>query len=229
MFAQRIGAICFIAASLWSFPLAAQYTVWIDGQNLGSNFMRVYNVALPPIGYVHFCHRNPNECRQERTKLRRIGLTSERWSELVSINKYVNESVTPVSDQNLYGKLEFWTYPQYRGDCDDYVLLKRRMLVSKGWPLSSLLITVVLDENGDGHAILTARTADGDFILDNKRQEIVAWNESPYRFVKRQSYKNQRIWMSLMPDQRNASTSSAIFQQAYPRKHPGGDRSSGEK
>ncbi len=228
MYAQRIGAVCFLAASLCSSPLAAQYTAWIDGQNLGSKFMRVYNASPPPIGYLQFCRRHPTECRPEFTKQRRLELTADRWSELESVNRYVNKTVTPVSDQDLYGKPEFWTFPQYQGDCEDYVLLKRRMLVNKGWPLSALLITVVLDENSDGHAILTVRTANGDYILDNKRQEIVAWNESPYRFVKRQSHENQRKWMSLLPDQKNNSLSSANFQQALPPRHARGGLHTGE-
>ena len=38
----------------------------------------------------------------------------------------------------------------------------------RGWPESKLLITVVRDENNEGHAVLTVRTDEGDFILDNR-------------------------------------------------------------
>ena len=32
-------------------------------------------------------------------------------------------------------------------------------------------MTVVIDEQGEGHAVLMVRTDRGDFILDNKRDE----------------------------------------------------------
>ncbi len=54
------------------------------------------------------------------------------------------------------------------GDCEDYVLLKRRMLMQAGWPREALLITVVRDRNNDGHAVLTVKTNRGEFILDNQ-------------------------------------------------------------
>ena len=73
------------------------------------------------------------------------------------------------------------------------------MLIERGWPQSALLLTVVRDERGDGHAVLTARTAQGDFILDNKIAEVRPWNKTPYEFVMRQSYLNPRVWVSLDP------------------------------
>ena len=64
--------------------------------------------------------------------------------------------------------------PRTKGDCEDYALLKRHTLIRKGWPVGSLLLTVVRDEKGEGHAVLTARTKQGDFILDNKIVCILA-------------------------------------------------------
>ncbi|MGB6906034.1 MAG: transglutaminase-like cysteine peptidase, partial [Methyloceanibacter sp.] len=77
--------------------------------------------------------------------------------------------------------------------------LKRRMLIARGWPESTLLITVVRDENNEGHAVLTARTDVGDLVLDNKRQEIARWTDTPYTFVKQQSDRNPLVWTSLLP------------------------------
>jgi predicted transglutaminase-like cysteine proteinase len=116
------------------------------------------------------------------------------------VNRYVNAAIAPVTDQDLYGKVEVWTYPTAgKGDCEDYVLLKRRMLIQRGWPESTLLITVVRDENNEGHAVLTARTDQGDLVLDNKRQEIVAWTKTGYIFIKQQSNRNPLVWTSLLP------------------------------
>ena len=81
--------------------------------------------------------------------------------------------------------------------------------MERGWPASALLITVVRDERGEGHAVLTARTMQGDFILDNKTDEIRVWHRTRYDFIMRQSYLNPRIWMSLDPKEADASLPSA--------------------
>jgi predicted transglutaminase-like cysteine proteinase len=48
--------------------------------------------------------------------------------------------------------------------------------------------------------VLTARTAQGDYILDNKVPDIRIWHRTSYRFVMRQSYVDPRVWVSLTPD-----------------------------
>jgi predicted transglutaminase-like cysteine proteinase len=108
----------------------------------------------------------------------------------------------------VYGVAEYWTLPTTRGDCEDYQLLKRHRLIERGWPSSSLLMTVVRDEKNEGHAVLTARTTQGDFVLDNKVDVVRLWNQTPYHFVMRQSYLNPKVWVSLDPN--DATTPAAI-------------------
>ena len=43
-----------------------------------SAFMRVYGPTLPPFGFVSFCDRHPDECRQGAFEETRIELTDER-------------------------------------------------------------------------------------------------------------------------------------------------------
>ncbi len=162
-------------------------------------FMQAFGDTLPPIGYVTFCRENRAECQPSARFTDRVELTAARITELEGINDHVNDAVRPVSDLDLYGKLEVWTYPSGKGDCEDYVLLKRRMLIERGWPDSTLLITVVRDENNEGHAVLTVRTDRGDLVLDNKRRKITRWNDTPYTFIKRQSERNPMVWTSLLP------------------------------
>lgn len=160
-------------------------------------FMRVYGTALPPFGFVEFCQRMPSECIAGAASDARVAATPARLSEMDDINRRTNRQITPVTDLELYGVNEYWTMPTVAGDCEDYVLLKRHRLIERGWPASALLITVVRDEQGEGHAVLTVRTAQGDFILDNKTPEIRLWSETGYRFVMRQSFMDPRLWMSL--------------------------------
>jgi predicted transglutaminase-like cysteine proteinase len=83
------------------------------------------------------------------------------------------------------------------GDCEDYVLLKRRMLIRSGWPREALLVTVVRDRKDEGHAVLTVITDKGDYVLDNQNEDILLWSETGYHFVKRQSQSHPNAWVLL--------------------------------
>lgn len=165
-------------------------------------FTNAFGETLPPIGYVNFCASHKAECDgysvSEKLSSDRMGMSPDRWNMLYQVNTYVNGKIKPVSDQQLYGKVEFWTYPTTAGDCEDFVLLKKRALEKLGIAAKSLQITVVLDERGEGHAVLTAATEEGDYILDNRRNDILLWNDTNYTFLKRQSAENPRQWVALL-------------------------------
>jgi predicted transglutaminase-like cysteine proteinase len=163
-------------------------------------FLQSFGDTLPPIGYVNFCREHQADCLPEAKFADRVQLTGAKFRELEQVNDQINTSIQPVTDIDLYGKVEYWTYPTHnKGDCEDYVLLKQRILMERGWPESTLLITVVRDENNEGHAVLTVRTDKGDFVLDNKRREILRFADTPYTYIKRQSERNPLVWISLLP------------------------------
>ena len=58
-------------------------------------------------------------------------------------------------------------------------------------------MTVVRDQEGLGHAVLTVVTDKGDFILDNKVNAVLAWVDTGYSFVKRQSRTQDDQWVRL--------------------------------
>ena len=66
--------------------------------------------------------------------------------------------------------------------------------MSAGVPRQALLITVVRDNRGEGHAVLTVATDKGDLVLDNKRTQILPWTETGYAFLKRQSREHPNRW-----------------------------------
>ena len=151
-----------------------------------------------PIGWVEFCIRYKPECDTKPAPARDVVLSLKSWTDLVKVNAWVNGNIKPVTDLEHWGVIERWDYPNDGyGDCEDYVLLKRRMLVQAGWPREALLITVVRDKHGDGHAVLTVKTDKGEFILDNQAAEILPWFKTGYRFVKRQSQSDQNVWIAL--------------------------------
>ena len=160
-------------------------------------FLQSFGNSLPPIGYVTFCREHEAECKPSGPIVDRMQLTAQKRADLEQVNRYVNQSVSPVTDLDLYGKVEVWTYPSGKGDCEDYVLLKRKLLIDAGWPRSALLITVVRDKKGDGHAVLMVKTDRGEFVLDNQEQRVLPWRETGYRYVKRQSQVSPNVWVSL--------------------------------
>jgi len=161
-------------------------------------FITVGALTRAPIGWMDFCVEYAPECETKPLEARDVVLTPRSWKDLVRINKWVNESVWPVTDMDHWGVVERWNYPDDGyGDCEDYVLLKRKMLLQAAWPRQALLITVVRDKNGDGHAVLTVKTDKGEFILDNQNQDILLWSETGYHFVKRQSQTDPNAWVSL--------------------------------
>lgn len=208
------NSIAFVVFLMFLNPVnasAGEFAVWIDGQNLASPHMRVYGRSNPPIGHVRFCQRYPHDCDSYRHVGNRVNLTKSRWRQLVNINRSVNQAINPVTDQDQFGVIEYWDYPNKNGDCEDFVLLKRRLLMENGWPENALLITVVRDEEGAGHAILTVRTRQGDYILDNKHNQVQIWNKVPYRFVKRQSYSHPKKWTSLYPRESESIRSATRY------------------
>lgn len=194
-----------LAVLAMPMPASADPAPAVRQGDRASPYMRVYGVSQPPYGFVKFCERDPDECRQGPPEEQRFSAKPDRLSELDAVNRTINREIEAATDMEIYGQTEYWTIPTTRGDCEDYALLKRKRLIARGWPVSSLLLTVVRDEKGEGHAVLTARTVQGDFILDNKVDEVKVWNRTPYEYVMRQSYLNTRVWMSLDPREANSS------------------------
>jgi predicted transglutaminase-like cysteine proteinase len=188
-----LGAWLCVAGSAGALANSLTNFTGTDERAFAPSFGR----TLPPIGFVDFCGRNLSECKPVGADARRTSLSVERWAKLVQVNSYVNSSVEPVTDQDLYSVPERWEYPMGAGDCEDFVLLKKRYLEGLGFPAESLLITVVLDEHGDGHAVLMVATDQGDLILDNRRTDILRWSKSSYHFLKRQSQEDPRLWVAL--------------------------------
>ena len=175
-----------------------------------TSYIAVGQVTRAPIGWVEFCIRYKPECDTKPSAARDVVLTPKAWSDLVKVNAWANDNILPITDLEHWGVVEQWDYPDDgKGDCEDYVLLKRRMLMQAGWPREALLITVVRDKKGDGHAVLTVKTNRGEFILDNQEAEILSWNKTGYKFVKRQSQTDPNVWVALDELRAAPATASA--------------------
>jgi predicted transglutaminase-like cysteine proteinase len=157
-----------------------------------------------PIGWHNLCRVAADECDAGSETPVNVALSPQTRHLLVAVTTLANRTITPRTDDEHYHLdrktlIDWWTYPDDgAGDCSDFMLLKRKMLVEAGWPRSAALATVVLDHHGDGHAVLTVTTDQGDFVLDNLTDKLLRWDETGYAFVKRQSQADENIWVSLV-------------------------------
>ena len=175
-----------------------------------ARFIPIGAVATAPIGWAEFCIEYAPECETTPSLPRDVVLSSRTWLELKRINVEVNTQVKPMTDMDHWGVVERWNYPDDGyGDCEDYALEKRKRLMQAGWPREALLMTVVRDKNGNGHAVLTVKTSHGELILDNQTNDILFWSDTGYRFVKRQSQSDPNVWVSLGESRAAPATASS--------------------
>jgi predicted transglutaminase-like cysteine proteinase len=153
--------------------------------------------AKPVTAWVKFCEQFPVECAVDTSEPAVVTLTQDAWNTIVSVNRSVNRRIKPVTDKAHWGLVDRWEFPDDgMGDCEDFQLLKRKLLAERGLPRRAMRMTVVIDEIGEGHAVLMVRTDRGDFILDNKIQNVVPWNQTGYVFVKREG-QDSTAWVAL--------------------------------
>ena len=176
-----------LAALLGLSPIASAESV---------NMVTLGNTSQP-IGHYRFCRQYPSECSQRTRRKAPMKLTRSAWKKLIQVNYSVNKAIKPLTDYEIHGVEERWSYPRNVGDCEDYVLLKRNMLMRAGFSPADLLITVVRQPDGSGHAVLTVRTDLADYILDNMRDKVLLWSETEYTFLKRQSSRHSGKWTKL--------------------------------
>lgn len=120
---------------------------------------------------------------------------------LEDANDKVNYTIKPISDQMQYNEKDYWTLPKTGwGDCEDYALLKRKVLIDGGWNEADLSIALVYADwfpKGEGHAVLLVHTSSGDMVLDNMRADILPWSETGYTYIKQQSGYDPNVWLSM--------------------------------
>lgn len=162
-----------------------------------SQAVRIVGEARPIIAWTAFCERYAAECTVDTTEEATIAVTPKVWQTIVSINRSVNTRIRPVTDQQHWGVADRWDLAEDgSGDCEDFQLLKRKLLAEAGLPRRAMRMTVVIDEKNEGHAVLMLRTDRGDMILDNKTSLVLPWHDTGYVFVKRES-QTAIGWVSL--------------------------------
>ncbi|MDE3177162.1 MAG: transglutaminase-like cysteine peptidase [Pseudomonadota bacterium] len=192
----------FLAAAVAAALFGAVFANFSEASEAGlphSSFAAVGEATSVPYGWVDFCGRRPEECELGKLKPLDVKMTKAAWAQLTRINKRVNDAIEPMTNLAHWGTtLDHWDYPvDGKGDCKVYALYKRKLLIDAGFPRQALLMTVVRDLEGEGHAILTVKTDRGEFVLDNLTDEIRPWNTNGYTYIKRQAQDDPNVWLDL--------------------------------
>ena len=192
---RTVRAVLAGAAALFGLAAAAEAQTLASLPNeVGA---RLQGEAKPIAAWVTFCQSYPAECAVDRGEPARISLTAASWATIVSVNRRVNKAVEPMTDQDHLHVADRWDLAEDGiGDCEDFQLLKRHLLAEAGLPRRAMRMTVVIDEKGEGHAVLTLITDRGDLVLDNKTNAILPWHKTGYVFIKRES-QDAVAWVSL--------------------------------
>ena len=132
----------------------------------------------PPLGYQLMCLQTPAECKGGGKA--RIAATAEIMATLKRVNALYNRTIKPRYDRK---GADEWTVGAAAGDCEDYVLAKRRALIKAGLSASALRIAYVKTKRGEDHAILVVKTNGKDLVLDNLTAAIKPLNQTGYRVV----------------------------------------------
>ncbi|WP_309628520.1 transglutaminase-like cysteine peptidase [Brevundimonas sp.] len=117
---------------------------------------------------------------------------------LETVSRRVNRAIRRASDADAHGRADIWVVPQGRGavgDCEDYVLAKRRALIEVGVDPAAMSIAIVRTRGGELHAVLLVATPEGERVLDNLTPWVLLWNEAPYEWLERQAPGQPLVWV----------------------------------
>lgn len=132
------------------------------------------------------------------TAPRKLAMTPQTWALINRTNATVNRAIVPQTDLATYGVAEVWATPLENGvkygDCEDYVLEKRRALLGSGLPPAALSIAVVATFRGETHAVLLVDTDAGEYVLDSLTPWVLPWTKASYRWRERQVAGSASHW-----------------------------------
>lgn len=180
-------------------------SIAVGGLLLATSITQSFGSPATPVGgpdtslaaWNEYCLLNPAECHVDPSEPRSVSFTPRLMRLLRQVNLSVNSRIVQMPDAAHRGRVDVWETPSDGiGDCEDLQLLKRRMLVEAGLPRRALLMTVTLDPRGEGHAVLTVRTTEGDYILDNQNNDVLRWDRTTLVYLKRES-QDAVSWVAL--------------------------------
>ncbi|WP_257623434.1 transglutaminase-like cysteine peptidase [Rhizobium sp. B21/90] len=149
--------------------------------------------ALAPFASVVFCLQQPDQCK-DTGGANVVMLDDVHRRQLTDVNSSVNRAIRPVNDP---AGTDVWSVDVAQGDCEDFALTKRKHLLALGWSSRALRIAVARTSAGEGHAVLIAKTSEGDLVLDNRTSRIKDWRSTDLRWIMFQSENGPQQWVGL--------------------------------
>jgi len=183
-----------VAGMLFSLPAPAVYAIGPAGMAAPSTLsplnIVVQKPTLAPFAYVRYCVVNAVDCAEGHGP-ETVTVSARQLRQLRQVNFQINRSIEPRYDDP---GTDEWQADVAAGDCEDYVLTKRRRLIELGWSPNALRIAIAYTPNNNGHAVLVVSTTKGDLVLDNRNNAVLNWRDTDLRWVMIQSPKNPLYW-----------------------------------
>ena len=133
----------------------------------------------------------------------RIAMDTHTARLIREVNDQVNSIMRGASDMEVYHVADYWNAPPLvrgvRGDCEDFALEKRRLLIENGIPAAAISIAIVKTRMDEDHAVLIVSTWQGDYVLDNLQYDVRPWRKANYTWISRQGPGDDLTWVSLAP------------------------------
>jgi predicted transglutaminase-like cysteine proteinase len=134
---------------------------------------------------------------------RGVVLDDETMGLLRHVNTAINRAIVYRASSNN-DAVNLWRLPleestsdRPSGDCKDYVLEKRRVLMEQGVPGDALAIALAETFQGEQHAVLLVSTDHGELVLDSLTDRIKPWNKSGLRWIARQAPGRTFTWVDI--------------------------------
>lgn len=178
------------------FSLVALCLASAPAQASEGAFLASRMAVSAPAGAADLCSTLAWACADGE---RAASISAAQLGLAVAVNRKVNREVRAISDLAQYGRQENWSLPTARGgDCEDFALLKKKLMMQAGVNPRHLLIATVLDRDRNAHAVLVMRTRMGDFVLDNLDDRILHWQSTGYTFLRMQNPDNPAAWTAVI-------------------------------
>jgi predicted transglutaminase-like cysteine proteinase len=165
-------------------------------------------VARPPGGYIQLCNDDPRECERAPAPAR-VRATQGILEVIREADRRVHQRVVYITDEEQFGTPENWRFPDNGlGDCEDFVLAKKRELMARGIPEGAMqFVYLIIKVAGreEGHLILAIQMESEtghpfEIYLDQNNNHggtvFTRRTLDPgYRLIKRQSLTDPNIWV----------------------------------
>lgn len=127
--------------------------------------------------------------------------TEPSATQLSLVNAWVNQQIRYTDDNSAFNRADYWASPAQslkgRGDCEDYVIAKYASLKALGYGDDRMRIIIVNDTRKNlGHAVLSVRTAQGVYILDNQNARPMLHQQISY-YAPVSSFNASGRWINI--------------------------------